>query len=133
MKPTLIALLALCLVGCQSPELPPRAESPAHKKLAADAHRILKFHCAQCHGKGNSQSDEMLLEFEALIKGRFIRPGNAARSKLYKIIARGDMPRAEKDAPPGFFPRYDLGGPAVSAPELEILKRWIDAGALRWE
>ena len=80
-----------------------------------------------------SQSGEMLLEFEALIQGRFIRPGNARRSKLYRVIAKGDMPREEKDAPPGLFPRYDLGGPAVPEDELELIKQWINAGATNWE
>ena len=75
----------------------------------------------------------MLLEFEALIRGRFIRPWNAKRSKLYRVIAKGDMPREEKDAPPGLFPRYDLGGPAVPDEELALLKRWINAGAPRWK
>ena len=75
----------------------------------------------------------MLLEYETLINDKFIRPWNAKRSKLYRVIAKGDMPREEKDAPPGLFPRYDLGGPAVPEDELELIKQWINAGASNWE
>ena len=133
MKVTFIALLAGCLAGCATPVVPAYPHSLAQQQLAAEAHRILVLHCRQCHGAGTSQSGEMLLEFEALIQGRFIRPGNARRSQLYRVIAKGDMPREEKDAPPGLFPRYDLGGPAVSDEELALLKRWINAGAPRWK
>ena len=75
----------------------------------------------------------MLWEYEALIKDKFIRPWNAERSKLYKVIAKGDMPRGEKDAPAGLFPRYDIGGPAVPKEELALIRQWINAGAPNWE
>ena len=135
MKPTFTVLLALCICiwGCNTPTPPLQNANKKQLKLAADAHQVLVRHCQQCHGKGNSQSDEMLLEYGALIKDKFIRPWNARRSKLYTVIAKGDMPREEKDAPPGLFPRYDLGGPAVPDVELALLKRWINAGAPRWK
>ena len=135
MKPTFTVLLALCICiwGCNTPAPPLQNASKKQLKLAADAHQVLVKHCQQCHGKGNSQSDEMLLEYEVLINDKFIRPWNAKRSKLYTVIAKGDMPREEKDAAPGFFPRYDLGGQAVPAEEQEIIRRWIDAGAPRWD
>ncbi len=75
----------------------------------------------------------MLLEYGALIKERFVRPWNAERSKIYKVIAKGDMHREKKDAPLGFFPRYDIGGTAVTDEELALIKEWIDAGAPNWE
>jgi len=75
LKVTFIALLAGCLAGCATPVVPAYPSSLAQQKLAAEAHRILVQHCRQCHGAGTSQSGEMLLEFEALIRGRFIRRG----------------------------------------------------------
>ncbi|SVE07294.1 uncharacterized protein METZ01_LOCUS460148, partial [marine metagenome] len=136
-KPTLIALLALgsciCLYGCESVKLPLKNANKKQLKLAADAHQVLQKHCRQCHGKGDSQSDEMLLEYEALIEDKFVRPWDTQRSKLYRVIAKGDMPREEKDAPAGLFPRYDIGGPAVPEEELELIKQWINAGAPNWE
>ena len=133
MKAILIASLVLYICGCGTPKPPLRNANKKHLKLAADAHQVLVQHCQQCHGKGNSQNDEMLLEYGALIKDKFICPWNAKRSKLYTVIAKGDMPREEKDAAPGFFPRYDLGGQVVPAEEQEIIRRWIDAGAPRWD
>ena len=98
MKPTFTVLLALCICiwGCNTPMPPLQNANKKQLKLAADAHQVLVKHCQQCHGKGNSQSDEMLLEYGALIKDKFIRPWNAKRSKLYRVIAKGDMPREEK-------------------------------------
>ena len=129
------ALMALCLcvLGCGTPKPPLQNANKRQHELALDAYQVLQKHCQQCHGKGNSQSDEMLLEYGALINDKFIRPWNAKRSKLYRVIAKGDMPREEKDAPPGLFPRYDLGGPAVPEDELELIKQWINAGAPNWE
>ena len=129
------ALMALCLcvLGCGTPKPPLQNANKRQHELALDAYQVLQKHCQQCHGKGNSQSDKMLLEYGPLIKERFVRPWNAERSKLFKVIARGDMPREKKDAPPGFFPRYDIGGSVVPDEELALIKKWIDAGAPSWE
>ena len=132
MKAALMAL-CLCVWGCGTPKSPLLNSNKKQHKLAVDVHQVLQKHCQQCHGKGDSQSDAMLLEYEALIQDKFIRPWNAERSKLYKVIAKGDMPREEKDAPPGLFPRYDIGGPAVPEEELVLIRQWINAGAPNWE
>ena len=133
MKSSLIALLALCICACETIKPPLKNANKEQLKLAADAHQVLQKHCQQCHGKGDSQSDEMLLEYEALIEDKFVRPWNAQRSKLYRVIAKGDMPREEKDAPPGLFPLYDIGGSAVPEDELSLIRQWINAGAPNWE
>ena len=133
MKPLVVALLAFYFFGCLTSKPALQNANKEQLKLAAAAHQVLQKHCQQCHGKGDSQSDEMLLEYEALVKDKFIRPWDAQRSKLYRVIAKGDMPREEKDAPAGLFPRYDIGGPAVPEEELELIKQWINAGASNWE
>ena len=73
MKPTFIALLAFCLCiwGCITDKPPLQNPGKKQLRLAADAHQVLVKHCQQCHGKGNSQSDEMFLEYGALIKDKF--------------------------------------------------------------
>ena len=133
MKPLPVVLLAFIFFGCVTSKPPLENANKEELKLAIDAHQVLQKHCQQCHGKGDSQSDAMLLEYEALIQDKFIRPWNAERSKLYKVIAKGDMPREEKDAPAGLFPRYDIGGPAVPKEELALIRQWINAGAPNWE
>ena len=100
----------------------------SQETLAVRAYRVLVKHCSQCHGKGAAQSDEMLLEHEVLLKDGLIRPGSAAKSKLYRVMLKGEMPR-EKNDNPGFFPRYDLSGPPVPQKEMAIVKRWIETGA----
>jgi len=133
MKPLPVVLLAFYFFGCVTSKSPLQNANKEQLKLAVDAQQVLLKHCQQCHGKGDSQSDKMLLEYGALIKDKFVRPWNAERSKLYKVIAKGDMPREEKDAPPGLFPRYDIGGPAVPEEELDLIRQWINAGAPNWE
>lgn len=132
MKAALMAL-CLCVWGCGTPKPPLLNADKRQHKTAVDAHQILQKHCQQCHGKGDSRSDKMLLEYGALIKERFVRPWDVERSKLYKVIAKGEMPREKKDAPLGFFPRYDIGGTTVTDEELALIKEWIDAGAPNWE
>jgi len=107
------------------------AWAESQETLAVRAYRVLVEHCSQCHGKGAAQSDEMLLEHEALLKDGLIRPGSAAKSKLYRVMLKGEMPRKKNDNP-GFFPRYDLSGPPVPKKEMAIVKRWIETGALDW-
>ncbi|SVC83800.1 uncharacterized protein METZ01_LOCUS336654, partial [marine metagenome] len=81
-------MLALCICACKTIKPPLKNVNKEQLKLAADAHQVLQKHCQQCHGKGDSQSDEMLLEYEALIEDKFVRPWNAQRSKLYRVIAK---------------------------------------------
>ena len=85
MKSILIALLALCICACETIKPPLKNANKEQLKLAADAHQVLQKHCQQCHGKGDSRSDEMLLEYEALIEDKFLcndRPEIPLRCRL---------------------------------------------------
>lgn len=80
---------------------------------------ILKAHCWHCHGeeaelKGKLDARLVRLLIKGGDTGPSIVPGNHAGSLLYERIASGEMPPGEKK---------------VSAEELQIIARWIDAGA----
>ena len=90
-----------------------------HPQFETDVRSILKAHCWQCHGEGGELEgglDSRLLRF--LLKGgesgAAIVPGDHAASLIYQRVESGDMPPGKKK---------------ISAEELELIARWIDAGA----
>ncbi|MES1256875.1 MAG: PSD1 and planctomycete cytochrome C domain-containing protein [Acidobacteriota bacterium] len=92
--------------------------------VAADpgpAMAILQQKCAQCHGESSGMSGLKVTSRENLLKGgsrgAALVPGKPADSLLYKAVAHiGDVVM-----PPGG---------ALKAGEVQILKEWIDGGAV---
>ena len=90
-----------------------------HSQFETDVRAILKAHCWQCHGEEEELQgglDARLMRF--LMKGgesgAAVVPGDHAASLLYQRVASGEMPPGKKKVP---------------AEELEVIARWIDAGA----
>ncbi|MFO0977154.1 MAG: PSD1 and planctomycete cytochrome C domain-containing protein [Planctomycetaceae bacterium] len=80
---------------------------------------ILKAHCWHCHGedadlKGKLDARLVRLLTKGGESGPAVVAGDHASSLLYQRIASGEMPPGEKK---------------VSADELQVIARWIDAGA----
>jgi cytochrome c553 len=77
---------------------------------------VLKKYCYRCHGQDGSNEGQMnfILDPKALVEHKLIVPGDAAKSKLYKKAAEGEMP------PEGETPR-------PSADDLAKIKEWINA------
>ncbi len=95
------------------------AESLQAPQFEADVRPILKAHCWQCHGEEAQLQgglDTRLARY--LLKGGdsgpAVVPGDHAQSLIYQRIAAGEMPPGEKKVP---------------AEALEVIARWIDAGA----
>lgn len=87
-------------------------------KLAQQVQVILKDKCADCHGNGTAEGGmDYVLSGKRLIERRQVVPGNAAGSKLYRLIRTGEMP---KESDP------------LEKQDIETIKRWIDAGATDW-
>ena len=83
---------------------------------------ILANRCFACHGpdSGARQADLRLDIAEAATEWVII-PGDAASSELVRRIASSDP---DKRMPPA-----DSKKPALSAAEVKLFRRWIDAGA----
>lgn len=84
---------------------------------------ILAKHCYQCHGPGDAESGLRLSSREAAIEPAVsglpaIVPGDATSSELMRRIA------AESE-----FERMPPEDPALTAEQIEVLRRWIDQGA----
>ncbi len=91
-----------------------------------DVRPILSNNCFTCHGPDEKQR-ETAFHFDtkegAFAEDGVIVPGNAAASLLVKRITNPDP---EKRMPP------PDSGHALTAPQIDLLKRWIDEGAI-WD
>jgi hypothetical protein len=111
--PTIISLSAL--VVCSTP-----AQGTDFAKQIAP---ILEMHCVKCHGPQKQQGGLRFDDVDgALKKGDSdepaIVPGDATSSELIHRITSDDE-----------FSRMPPQGERLTAGEIDLLKRWIDAGA----
>jgi hypothetical protein len=88
-----------------------------------DVEPILRANCYQCHGakKASAQLrlDDKELAMKGGISGAVIIPGNSKDSRLMKrVLGEGDEAR------------MPLGGAALNHSQLELIRKWIDQGAV---
>ncbi|MGV3724472.1 MAG: c-type cytochrome domain-containing protein [Actinomycetota bacterium] len=81
---------------------------------------ILEVNCLSCHRSGDAQSGYSLSTRERLLKGGprgvAVTPGKSAESLLYLTMTGDRNPRMPPDRDP-------------TPEQLQLIKRWIDAGA----
>ncbi|HWQ35667.1 MAG TPA: PSD1 and planctomycete cytochrome C domain-containing protein [Blastocatellia bacterium] len=118
---TVIILFATLLAAAQ---LQPRN---AHAQMAVDFVRdiqpIFQASCAPCHfsdkPKGELRLDSKALAMKGGLSGAVIIPGNSSGSRLLqRILGAG----GEK--------RMPLGRDPLSPAQIELIRRWIDEGAI---
>jgi len=91
--------------------------------FAREVRPLLEQHCWKCHGpekqKGGLRLDTKEGAFKAADSGeKAILPGRSSESRLIQLVASQD--EAE---------RMPSKGEPLSAAQIDLLKRWIDAGA----
>ena len=104
----------------------PNSSSPSpHAELAANALALLQSRCIECHGEKKQKGE---LRLDVLEKARtedefgfVIKRGDPAQSRL---IQRISLPPDDEDHMP---PKKS--GPPLTPDEIELLRRWIEAGA----
>jgi len=89
--------------------------------FAHDVLPVLKQHCAKCHTNGTYKASLSMDTREALLEAGVVEPGDSSASHLIDRVTSEDP---EERMPPK--------GPRLSAAEVDVLRRWIDAG-LPWE
>jgi cytochrome c553 len=94
-------------------------QAPADVSFERDIQPILAAKCYRCHGE-DVHKGELSLVTPALIRkggesGEILVPGKAADSRMYELVSTGEMPSDKKNP--------------LTAAEVELLRRWIDAGA----
>lgn len=115
--PTLLLLLGLWVPARSDDDKP---------DFGKDIQPLLKAHCLACHTHGQVKGELRLDTVELMLKGGESGPalvkGDAAKSLLYQVVAGKD----ELVMPPK---KNKVGATPLSAGEVELLKRWINAGA----
>jgi len=83
---------------------------------AADVKAMLESRCYYCHGEDGAAEGgvNFILDYDHLVKAKFIVPGEPTRSMLYRQIVLDDMP---KDDDP------------LTEAEKSLIKQWITDGA----
>src|ERR1700730_1057320 len=96
----------------------PAQDTPS---FAKDVAPIFNSSCAGCHGANVRMGSLSLDTYEAVEKGgthgKVIEPGKSDESRLYLMIT-GKL-----------APKMPLSGNALAEGDIEIIKKWIDAGA----
>ena len=102
------------------------AEGPTPVEYNRDIRPILSDKCFRCHGPdaAHREADLRLDRRDDAVASRegakAIVPGDSAASELFRRISTAD---ADQRMPPAD------SGSVLSAQEIELLRRWIDAGA----
>jgi mono/diheme cytochrome c family protein len=97
------------------------------------ARSVLEQHCVKCHGPNRVKSHFRLDRRELALKGgeiteatgrATIKPGDAGQSLVMQYVTA-----TEEDPFEEIHPMPPDGNPRLTPSEIEILRRWIDAGA----
>lgn len=100
------------------------APCQADEKITFDDHvkPVFAQRCAACHNPNDKSGDLDLTNYTALMQGggsgAVIEPGDASSSYLYALVTHEDSPEMPPDSDP------------IPSPEIELVQKWIDGGAL---
>jgi hypothetical protein len=111
--PELVVMLAAVFTASAAPA----------PDFSREVRPLLEKHCFKCHGlekqKGGLRFDTKQGAFKAGESGeKAIVPGHASQSRLIKLVSSKDDDE-----------RMPSKGEPLSAAQIDLLKRWIDAGA----
>ena len=94
----------------------------AQSQLAQDTYAIFEASCLNCHGPDGAFRETLLMEHSELIDGGTVLPGNPNASELYKRL----LGPTENGA------QMPFGLPQLPPQSIDIVRRWILAGAPDW-
>ena len=116
--------LALTAAGTPGAQAPAASGARQTVDFATDVRPLLEAKCLGCHGEKLQLSKLDLRTRESAIAGGahgpVLVPGQADKSRLYRQVAGLEEPA------------MPMRGEALTAAEIDTLKRWIDGGA-RWD
>jgi serine/threonine-protein kinase len=90
----------------------------ADDDLAARAKEVFRGHCAECHNGTKARAGVNVLDRDGLVKKEKVVPGKPDDSTVYQLITATD----ESAMPP-------TGRPRLTAEQVEVIRKWIAAGA----
>ncbi|MFG0239560.1 MAG: c-type cytochrome domain-containing protein, partial [Gimesia chilikensis] len=90
------------------------------ENLSAEVKQIFRTRCLECHGDTRREADINILDLSTFVGAAgSVVPGNVDESVLYDYIASDDEDFRMPEAP----------RPPLSAGEIEIVRKWIEAKA----
>ena len=95
----------------------------AQENLAQEAYLIFKQHCFNCHGEHGAFTEDLVIEYTALIDNGTVIPGDPDGSEFYR--------RLIEDTPDK--PRMPWRSPPLSEEARDTIRHWIEIGAPNWE
>lgn len=116
-----VVLAALVLGAARAEDETPIAR-PTEVRFGRDVRPILADRCFTCHGPdaGARRAELRLDERESAL--RVIVPGSPEKSELWRRVSSGD--------PDDVMPPPESPKPRLSPAEREVVRRWIEAGAV---
>ena len=112
----IFALMCLLSLAASSQNL------SAQSQLAQDTYAIFEATCLNCHGPDGAFRETLLMEHSELIDGGTVVPGNPNASELYKRLL----------GPTENGVQMPFGLPQLPPQSIEVVRRWILAGAPDW-
>lgn len=124
----LLATASLLLSGCFNNVEDVTGEVQSNVSFADDIQPIFNARCVSCHGDSLTNGGLNLTSYQSATSGSgarygddFIVPGNASESGLVDSI---------EPNPDSGVSRMPQGGPFLSGTQIELIKAWINEGAL---
>lgn len=118
------AVVGLLVTGCGKDEAESHAQALVDVEFSAHIKPILEQKCVNCHGSKRQKGGLRLDTREAAIAGGNIGPafveGNALESRMYQFVS----------LPPDDADHMPMRGESLTESEQELVRRWIDAGAI---
>jgi uncharacterized membrane protein/mono/diheme cytochrome c family protein len=112
-----ILLFAVLSASASAAELPKEQQL----ELAQQVHDIFEAKCVDCHGpelpRPKGKFGYVLDLKKVAANPDYLVPGDAEKSEIYQMVLTNEMPGEDANVPP------------LTEPEIEIVKRWIEAGA----
>lgn len=109
--------VATSLWGQNAPAAPAAPAADVKVDFVKDIQPIFAKSCAACHG-AKTQMGGLRLDSRKIVMEKAVKPGDSAGSELYKRVAGI-----------GSNARMPMGGKLDPA-QIDLIKRWIDAGAV---
>ena len=94
----------------------------AQENLAAESYAIFEQSCLICHGENGAARESLIIEYESLIDGGYVVPGNPDDSVFYQRLIETDIAK-----------RMPLGQPQLAPDAIETIRQWIVTGAPDWD
>lgn len=123
-RAAIACLVAGLAVACASRTVRTGSAGPAHASRAVtytQVQSIFRNSCEHCHNQDKTKGGLLLDSYAALLaggeNGQVIVPGNSASSRLVQMIEGTLTPRMPHKEDP------------LPAADVEVIRRWIDAGA----